>query len=145
MSFGIKNDNFSRSVHCAGRFFYFKPMLSAQHIVGATSGRPSLLPDPPMRYPHNIYVFTNHVGDGAPDVPLIDVSFTILFALYAQRSAHCFNHFTAQYPPHGTTTYPCETSPQYYRTPTDIPTNGGRGEQCSPAFVRPHGLYKFKL
>ena len=24
------------------------------------------------------------------------------------------------------------------------PTNGGRGEQCSPAFVHLHGLYKFK-
>ena len=26
----------------------------------------------------------------------------------------------------------------------DTPTIGGRGEQCSPVFVRPHGMYKFK-
>ena len=64
--------------------------------------------------------------------------------LPAQRSAHCFNHFTAQYSHYGTSTYPCETSSQYYRTPTDTPTNGGRGEQCSPAFVRPHGLWELK-
>ena len=27
----------------------------------------------------------------------------------------------------------------------DNPTNGGRGEQRSPAFIRLHGLYKFNL
>ncbi len=30
-----------------------------------------------------------------------------------------------------------------YCTNPDNPTNGGRGEQRSPAFIRLHGLYKF--
>ena len=85
---------------------------------------------------HHIDNRTNHVGGAAQFLlcrnatsHTLDVSFAISFSLSS----------------HGTSTQYRETSPiQMYRTTPDNPTNNGRGEQRSPAFVHPHGMYKFK-
>ena len=79
------------------------------------------------------------------DVPLLNVSFIISFALSAQRSAHYFKTPYGATFPHTAHLHNLAKHHQYkYHTTADNPTNNGRGEQRSPAFVRIHGLYNFK-
>ena len=73
-----------------------------------------------LRYSHIADVFANHVGDGALDVPLIDVSFTISFALSTQCLAHFLKHHTTQYFSHGTSTQICDKA-KLCRPPNGTP------------------------